>query len=102
MPPEGSASQSIDGEFADNGCLDSDYPLIATQQLTQSQHVTYDPEIEQHLVGCLIPATAKCSSFELCKSKEDHQWKIGRHETNDITLPGARISEQLVISHDIL
>jgi ser/thr/tyr protein kinase RAD53 len=87
MPQEEQDSFIIDN--------DSDYPLIATQQLTQSQHVTYDPNIDQHLVGCLIPATAKCPLFELCKSKENRQWTIGRYGTNDIILSGLRLSEHL-------
>ena len=74
---------------------DSDYPMIATQPQTQSQHLTYDPGMDQHLVGCLIPATAMCPPFELWKSKENGEWTIGRHGTNDLVLPGLRLSEHL-------
>lgn len=74
---------------------DSDYPLIATQPLTQSQHLTYNPEIDQHLVGCLIPATANGKLLEMCKSKESRQWTIGRHQTNDLQLQGLRLSKHL-------
>ena len=44
-------------------------------------------------MGCLIPATAMCAPLDLWKSKENGEWTIGRHETNDLVLKGMRLSK---------
>ena len=70
-----------------------DYPLVATQPQTQSQHCPYKPELDEELVGCLIPASENSQRFDLLKTKKDGVWNIGRHPTNDFILPGARLSK---------
>ncbi|KAF8586665.1 Pkinase-domain-containing protein [Ramaria rubella] len=81
-----------DDDEEDEEVYRADSDFVPTQQQTQSQHCTYDPELDQHLVGLLIPSSDACPQFELAKSKDSQSWKIGRHHQNDLVLPGLRLS----------
>ncbi|KAF8521263.1 kinase-like domain-containing protein [Hysterangium stoloniferum] len=70
---------------------DEEY-IEATQQQSQSQHVTYNAELNNDLVGSLISMEGTPFQFDLKKDTSSRVWTIGRAPSCDLRLNKFKIS----------
>lgn len=80
---------------------------VASQELQETQVATQlasqSPDVEDvnaHLFGYLSPCNALSNihRFDLLENKPNKAYTVGRAQTNDIILPGLKISESSISS----